>query len=84
LLPYAGLVSKAEAEAVTALMESVVDGKRTAVEASDELEINLQVIERVVARMAEQRVGTPGSPPDDLIDYCARMMLERVMRRRWE
>ena len=76
-------MSKAEAEAVTALMESVVDGERTAVEASDELELNLQLIERVVARMAEQRLGLPAAPPDDMLDYCARRFY-LVMRRRWE
>ena len=45
--------SKAEAEAVTRLMESVVDGERTAIEASDTLEINLQVIERVAASIQD-------------------------------
>lgn len=73
-----------EAEEVTALMESVVDGERTAVEVSDELEINLQLIERVAARMREQRLGIPARPPDSMLDDCARMMLERVMRRRWD
>jgi hypothetical protein len=77
-------VSKAEAEQVTALMESVVDGERTAVEASHILEINVGVIEAVTARMAEQRLGVPATPADSMIDYCARMMLCRVMRSRWD
>lgn len=72
-----------EAEEVTRLMESVVDGERSATEESDILEINLGVIERVVARMTEQRLGLPATPPDTLIDYCARRFF-LVMRRRWE
>jgi hypothetical protein len=56
-----------EAEQVTALMESVVNGQRSAVEVSDLLEINLGVIQRVAARMTEQRLGVPARPPDDLL-----------------
>ena len=73
----------AEVAAVNALLESVVDGRKTSREASDELEINLGVIELLAARMAEQRQGIPARPPDTLLDYCARMMLERTMLRKW-
>jgi len=37
------------------LMESMVDGERTAREVSEILEINCALIERVADRMAEQR-----------------------------
>jgi hypothetical protein len=74
----------AEVAAVNALMESVVDGRKTAREASDELEINLQLIELVAERMTEQRMGVPARPPDSLLDYMARKMLTRVMLRRWD
>jgi hypothetical protein len=55
-----------EAERVTALIESVVSGERTAGEVSDILEINLGLIERVAERMTEQRLGVPARPPDEL------------------
>ena len=57
-------------------MESVLNGERTTVEVSDLLEINLEVIDRVAARMTEQLLGLPASPPDpdDLIDYFAPRM----------
>ena len=76
-------MSKAEVYAVRVLMDAVVSGTKTAREASDLLEINLGLIERVVERMREQREGIPARPPDDLIDYYARKMLVRVMRREW-
>ena len=73
----------AEVAAVNALMESVVAGRKTTREASDELEINHAVIEAVATRMIEQRMGVPARPPDSLIDYMARKMLTRVMLRKW-
>lgn len=57
------------------LMESVLGGERTAHEASDTLEINLAVIQRVAGRMTEPRLGLPPTPPDgddDLIEHFAR------------
>jgi hypothetical protein len=79
-------MSKAEAEAVSQLMESVLNGERTCREVSDLMEINLGVIERVACRMTEQRLGIPASPadPGDLIEWGARMMLVRCMGRPWD
>ena len=80
------MVSKAESWAVCRLMESVLDGTHTAREASELLEINLQVIERVAGRMLEQRLGLPPTPPDgddDNIEWGARRFYRTVMRRKW-
>ena len=63
-------MTRAEAEWLTQLLESVVDGQCTAQEVSDELEISVAVIERVAQRMREQRRGVPPAPPDDMLDYC--------------
>ena len=63
-------------------MKSVVAGETTAAEASDILQVNLRVIARVATRMTEQRLGVE-AVPDSLIDYAAKLMLTRVMRRPW-
>jgi hypothetical protein len=67
------------------LMESMVDGERTAREVSDLMEINLGVIERVADRMGEQRLGVPAMPPapDDLLGYFVKRFF-LVMGRPWK
>ena len=76
-----------EAKAVAHLFDSVVDGKRTAREASDVLRINLGVIERTVGRLVEQRLGSaadttrfiPTTRSSGEHGGCS-----DIMRRRWE
>ena len=48
------------------------------------MQINLGVIELVAERIAEQRLGAASRPPDSMLDYCARLMFERCMLRRWD
>ena len=51
-----------EAEEVTALMESILDGERTAVEVSDLLEINLQAHRAGSGPDGRAAPGPPGDP----------------------
>jgi hypothetical protein len=76
-------VTRAEAAWVSCLMESILDGQRGCREVSDELQINLELIQLVANRMREQRRGVPASPPDSMLDYCVPLVY-RVMLRPWQ
>jgi len=72
-----------EAEEVTQLMQSAVDGQRSAEQVAELLDLPLPLIERGLGRRIGQRLGLPANPPDDFWDYASRM-LYRCMGKNWQ